>query len=651
MSYGGSNPPVSLIQDNPTAQISPVYGGGSNTGAPVIASGWHSTPQLIPVAPPRLNASASHLSIKNYSDRWRKTLGPSIPSRRRARNVSADEHVIVGSLNIIECPTFVVAPLRGDINAAKDVLHWAESILRERSDVHVVFSGPITEGGNSEDAMMIEKMLNSLFATFPGHAVGVGAGLDLTDSGYLDGLVLHAIPHSSREVVFGFIPSPDSVKQRSNRMLDCLEVETMRVPVTALSHHYTGERMHSIHFRKPSSIYSRDKEPRPQVIRENHIWGAPPGWVTEITYTPKRGGAAGKDRAKAATAAATAPPAVQVPAAVAAIEKAGANRAKAAAAAAAAAKDPKKSKTPPEAASKPPTNPPGTQGPNKKPTGPEGPQEPNKKPAGPEGPQEPPKKPEGPQEPPKKPEGPQEPNKKPEGPQEPNKKPAGPAGPEESNKKPAGPEESNKKPEDSKEPKTPSKNNSSDDDAEGIEVVLNGKKYKVGKPEDSQKRWASGNFSKQEKLLLEENNLIFENEVYAIFLKGLVDNKCEGEGSTHLSPECAAFRYLMSLTYFNGVQAQNDKTVLAKNSKAPTTPSAAKEEEDPGVKRAAAAKAAAAAQAKATKPVVKPTVKQTTSEARVAEAAKAKKSVKIAEEATVRQGDNDPKANKKVPTK
>jgi hypothetical protein len=108
----------------------------------------------------------------------------------------------------------------------------------------------------------------------------------------------------------------------------------------------------------------------------------------------------------------------------------------------------------------------------------------------------------------------------------------------------------------------------------------------------------------------------------------------------------------MSLTYFNGVQAHNDKTVVAKDSKAPITPPDTKEkEEDHGVKRAAEAKAAAAAAAKVTKPSVKPTVKQTTSEARVAEATKAKKSVKIAEEATVRQGDNDPKANKKIPTK
>jgi hypothetical protein len=640
MSYGGSNPPVSLIQDNPGVPITGVQGGGGDTGVPVLSSGWHSNPQLIPVAPPRLNASASHLSLKNYSDRWRKTLGPNIPSRRRARNVSADEHVIVGSLNIIECPTFIVAPLRGDINAAKDILHWAEALLRERPDVHVVFSGPITEGGNSEDAVMIEKMLNSLFATFPGHAVGVGAGVDLTDSGYLDGLVLHAMPHSSKEVVFGFIPAPDSVKQRSNRMLDCLEVETMRVPATSLSRHYTGERMHSIHFRKPSSIYSRDKEPRPQVIRENHIWGAPPGWVTEITYVAKRGGAPGNNRAKAAAAAKAAAKPVVVPAKVAAIEKAGAERAKAAAAAAAAAKDPKKSEVPPEIPKNPevpPQTPPGS---------PETPPEVPKNPEVP--PQTPPGSPEaspGSFDSPKKPEtppgSPEEP-KKPEAPPEAPKKPEAPP---EAPKKPEAPPEAPNKPEAPKEPES----DSSYDDADGVEVVLNGKKYKVGRPEDSQSRWATGNFSKQERLLLEENDLIFENEVYAIFLKGLVDDKCEGEGSTHLSPECAAFRYLMSLTYFNGVQAHNDKTVVAKNSKKPKDTAA---EEDPGAKRAAAAKAAAAAQAAAKKPEVKPAVKQTTGEARAAEAtAAAKKTVQIAEEATVRQGDNDPKANKKVPTK
>jgi hypothetical protein len=154
---GGHNPDASLLPVVPahSAPIVPVQGGGGAQDTPT--KGWYSMPLKIK-GTREYKPTTNHTALKKFQSRWKQTLGPNIPSRRRARNVSADEHIIVGSLNIIECPTFVVAPLRGDINAAKDILHWAESILRERPDVHIVFNGPITEGGNSEDAMMIEKM-------------------------------------------------------------------------------------------------------------------------------------------------------------------------------------------------------------------------------------------------------------------------------------------------------------------------------------------------------------------------------------------------------------------------------------------------------------------------------------------------------------
>jgi hypothetical protein len=107
--------------------------------------------------------------------------------------------------------------------------------------------------------------------------------------GCLDGLVLHGIPHTSKQVVFGFIPDPDHVYSSSSRAIDCLEVETSKIPSDSKIKHKTGKRMMHIHFTKATATYNRDKQPRRQMIRNTHYWKAPAGWVTRIEYQRKGG--------------------------------------------------------------------------------------------------------------------------------------------------------------------------------------------------------------------------------------------------------------------------------------------------------------------------------------------------------------------------
>ena len=286
MSGGGQV--TSLLPDNPGVQFEAVQGGGGYVPESKKVSGWHSTPLIIPVASnstsSELAMNASHLTIKNYKEAWRRTLGPSVPSRHKPR---ADPYVVIGSLDIVTCPTYIVAPLRGDLDAAKDTIFWAHELLNSDFSAHVIFIGPITEGGSRADGDMIEKMLESLMASNPGHVVCVGTNSLATGS--LDGLVLHAMPHSSKQVVFGYLPDPDDIYSRSSRMIDCLDIETVRIPADAKRHHQTGERMLYIHFNKATSVYNRDKQPKPQIIRTSHDWKAPPGWVTRINFQTKGG--------------------------------------------------------------------------------------------------------------------------------------------------------------------------------------------------------------------------------------------------------------------------------------------------------------------------------------------------------------------------
>jgi hypothetical protein len=283
---------ISLLPHvNPSdAPIQPVQGGGgyktmNEISGRIKSPGWHSTPLIIPVASKAKNdaASISKMKVQSYIERWKRTLGTNIPSR----NVpSGDVAVVVGNLNVMECPVYVVAPLRGDLDAATDTILWANSLLKRDRDAHVVFMGPHVEGGSREDGAMIEKMLEALTASYPGHALRVGD--HSMEAGSLDGLVIHAMPHTSKEIILGYVPNPDDELDNSVRNFDCLEVETIRIPSDARRRQHTGARMLTVNFSKATSIYNRDKQPRPQLIKDNRRWNAPPGWVTQISFH-KRG--------------------------------------------------------------------------------------------------------------------------------------------------------------------------------------------------------------------------------------------------------------------------------------------------------------------------------------------------------------------------
>ena len=119
MISGGSNPNVSLLPDNPSAQIMPVQGGGSRS------KGWISNPVAIEYSEP-VHFSKNLGMILKFKNKWKQTLGPAVPSRRKPRH---DPHYIIAKLNVVECPTFVVAPLYGDVEAANTVFSWANELL------------------------------------------------------------------------------------------------------------------------------------------------------------------------------------------------------------------------------------------------------------------------------------------------------------------------------------------------------------------------------------------------------------------------------------------------------------------------------------------------------------------------------------------
>jgi hypothetical protein len=278
MSFGGHNPNVSLLQDNPAARILPVQGGGGMEGGSKKL-GWHSYPITIPLSNPSNSITASHISMKRYHDLWKRTLGPNVPSRRKPRT---DPHVIVGVINVIENPVYVVAPLRGNKTAALDCAVWAKDIIEQNPRSHIVFMGPLKQGGSNNDGEFIEKQVEALSALFPGHVLCIND--ENNGSKCLDGLLLHAIPETSKQIGFGFIPDPDIVYQRSSRRLDQLDVDTLRIPASSHARADSSESIYTVSFRKPSTVYNPEKEPKSLRLAHDHILSAPPGWVTEIRF-------------------------------------------------------------------------------------------------------------------------------------------------------------------------------------------------------------------------------------------------------------------------------------------------------------------------------------------------------------------------------
>ena len=157
---------LSLLPDNPSARIEPVQGGGGSGTHTETKASWRSSPVSIPVSTSlKAPVKSSHLSLNRYKSIWKRTLGPSVPSRRKPRS---DPYVVVGVLNVNECPTYIVAPFRGDQTAATDCIAWADKLLHEDAKAHVAFMGPI---GSS----LIEKYIETLSAKYPGHAFCVAS--------------------------------------------------------------------------------------------------------------------------------------------------------------------------------------------------------------------------------------------------------------------------------------------------------------------------------------------------------------------------------------------------------------------------------------------------------------------------------------------
>jgi hypothetical protein len=217
MFSGGHDPSVSLLPDNPNAQITPVQGGGSLDSKSV--GEWKSIPVLIEETHETL--SVNHAGLKKYRNRWRQTLGPNVPSRRKPRQ---DPHIVVGVLNILTCPVYLVAPLRGEEKKALNIFSWAHELLESDPDQHVVFMGPIVNGENKK----IENGIISLLSMHPGHVIFVSENDSEIPS--IHGLLLHGVPHTSKQLALGFISEHENVYERSSRNLECLSVEALRVP-------------------------------------------------------------------------------------------------------------------------------------------------------------------------------------------------------------------------------------------------------------------------------------------------------------------------------------------------------------------------------------------------------------------------------------
>ena len=270
MFSGGHDPSVSLLPDNRAAIIEPVQGGG---GYQQTSKGW----QSLPVSIKRVSAykpSVNHGSLQKFQLRWKQTLGPNIPSRRRPRQ---DPHIIVGILNIISCPTYVVAPLRGDEEAASDVFAWASNLMETDPSNHIIFMGPLLDNIKNT---LIEQGISSLMSLYAGHILYICN--KETELPSLNGILLHAMPNTSKQVALGFVPEDENVYHRSSRNLDCLKVDTLRIPISKESEAESSRSVFNIEFDNPKTIKHREKDFDNKHISDDITFKAIPGWVTQI---------------------------------------------------------------------------------------------------------------------------------------------------------------------------------------------------------------------------------------------------------------------------------------------------------------------------------------------------------------------------------
>ena len=547
---GGHNPNISLLPDNPSAQIAPVQGGGGIAGEGTAMDSWKILPVQIPEGElPKLSVTSGNLT--KFKNTWRRTLGPNVPSRKNNR---ADPHICVGAINVTECQTYIVAPVRGDKEAMVRIMAWANEILIDYSTAHIVFMGPLKEGGSQEDANFIEKQIQALQVNYSGRALCVSE--EEVSCQTLDGLVLHAVPKTSKQIGLGFLPDPDAVYHRSSRALGCLTIDTLRIPRGSKA--IQSDMIFELEFMKPYTTYDPEKESMSKVIHEDTTLNAPSGWVTEVVFGSMVGGAP----------PATIPPSDRIQKSIDTLQKLhdkesdldkkeklnnqitfmkeiltlrkqldgikGRTKAN---------KDLKSPiimkindlyikidnlKATPEPT---PPEPPGPTPPGPTPPGPSGPIPPGPTPPGPSGPTPPGPTPPGPTPPGPTPPGPTPPGPTPPGPTPPGPTPPGPT--------PPGPTPA--------PAATPSPGSE-----ETLRIFVDNGFYQIRKASPTViAKWNAGNFTEDEKKLIDDQQLKYINQVIALFLQGLVEHNCDTEMRTMLSPACGVYRYIIADRMYN----------------------------------------------------------------------------------------------------
>lgn len=277
---GGSE---SLLPQAGGVTITPVQGGGGKClSGKCKPYGWYSMPLLLPV------------SVQGVPTAQAKDM----KALRKFWDIRSDSDVLVANIDILKSTVYIVAPLRGDVTATNDILSWAFSIVVDPNS-YIVFNGSLRAGGSEKDGDTIEGMLCYLMSRYPGQVLCVGC----EDSGAsvcsIDGIILHALPHTSRRLFLGSIPSPRSIDESHEKEMGGIRFEIMEVDTRFKKQH--TDDMFSLTFKKPTALYNRDKEPKSQDIRADKVWGAPPGWVTRIEFQTRdpvqkggRGGGGGR---------------------------------------------------------------------------------------------------------------------------------------------------------------------------------------------------------------------------------------------------------------------------------------------------------------------------------------------------------------------
>ena len=289
---------ISLLPEAPNAPpMIGVQGGGgySSDYSPMAGGarlGWYSAPLIIPVIAD-FNQSSSHLDLHNHRRKWLQILkgakGPKA-AKQEKKSPSSDSQITIAKVNVMNCETYLVAPLRGDMDAARDVLAWATEALK--ANKLVVFSGPLSSGNDRK----IEAMVEVLMAQHHGRVVCVDC--DTMESGCVDVISMYAEGENgletSKQLVLGDLPIIRSSYSTSSRSIGCMEFEIVSVPADAKISDRKSQMLYDLEFVKPTAAFTREKQPKPQTIRGSHNWKSAPGWVTHITYRRRgqSGGAA-----------------------------------------------------------------------------------------------------------------------------------------------------------------------------------------------------------------------------------------------------------------------------------------------------------------------------------------------------------------------